>query len=285
MMNKKAKKKKITMVTAYDTPSAIHVDKALIDILLVGDSVGMVELGYETTLPVTMEDIIHHCQAVTRGCKRPLIVADMPFGSFEACEKDAVRNAARILKEGGGVDAVKIEGGAVRAGTIKRVVESGVAVMGHIGLTPQSFSALGGFRAQGRSTKEALKLVEDALALEKAGCFGMVIECVPAVVAKAITEAVSIPTIGIGAGPYTDGQVLVYHDMLGMMQHHHHAQFTPSFCKQYATVGYAIQNGLADYKHDVENELFPTKDFSPYKISKQDEDEFIKEFNNLYSAK
>eukprot|EP00511_Aplanochytrium_stocchinoi_P009392 CAMPEP_0204864462 /NCGR_PEP_ID=MMETSP1348-20121228/4079_1 /ASSEMBLY_ACC=CAM_ASM_000700 /TAXON_ID=215587 /ORGANISM="Aplanochytrium stocchinoi, Strain GSBS06" /LENGTH=289 /DNA_ID=CAMNT_0052015107 /DNA_START=361 /DNA_END=1230 /DNA_ORIENTATION=+ len=273
------------MVTAYDYPSAVHVDKAGIDILLVGDSVGMVELGYDTTLPVTMDEMIHHCKAVTRGCRRPLIVSDLPFGSFEASPVQAIQNASRILKEGGGVDAVKVEGGRARAETIGKIVESGIAVMGHIGLTPQSYSVLGGFRAQGRSTQEALNLIDDAIALEKAGCFGMVIECVPAVVAKAVTEAVSIPTIGIGSGPYTDGQVLVYHDMLGMMQHHHHAEFTPKFCKQYATVGHLIQQGLADYKADVENQSFPSEHYSPYQISKEDEEEFLHEFSKKYRQK
>lgn len=222
-----------------------------------------------------MSMMIHHCQAVTRGCHRPLIVADMPFGSFEASAELAVTNSVRLMKEGR-VDCVKVEGGKDREHLVNAIVKAGVAVMGHIGLTPQAFSALGGFKAQGKTSDQALKLIDDAIAIQNAGAFAIVIECVPAIVAKMVTEHVSIPTIGIGSGKFTDGQVLVYHDLLGFMQHHHHAQFTPSFCKQYATVGYEIQNGLAQYKAEVEQNVFPDESFSPYKISQEEEAKFLK---------
>jgi 3-methyl-2-oxobutanoate hydroxymethyltransferase len=272
-----AKKKKgvpITMVTAYDFPSAVHVDKAGIDIVLIGDSVGMVELGYETTIPVTLDEIIHHCKAVVRGCRRPLLVGDMPFGTYEVSAQQASLNAIRLMKETG-VDCVKVEGGLKRIEAVKAIVHCGIAVMGHIGLTPQAYSGLGGFKSQGKTAAAALDLIKDAQALEEAGAFATVIECVPAVVAREVARAVRIPVIGIGAGPYTDGQVLVYHDMLGMLQHHHHAQFTPMFCKQYATVGYAIQEGLANFRNEVERGEFPDANFSPYKISPDEERLFL----------
>jgi|GEM_PF-36812 len=271
LLLKKRKGIPISMVTAYDFPSAVHVDKAGVDILLVGDSVGMVELGYETTLPVTLDDMVHHCKAVCRGCRRPLIVGDLPFGTYERSADQAITSAMRLMKETQ-IDCIKLEG--PRIETIKAIVESGIAVMGHIGLTPQSFSALGGFKAQGRDAHKAVLLIEQAVALEKAGCFGMVIECVPPLVAKAVTEAVTIPVIGIGAGGYTDGQVLVFHDMLGMMQHHHHAEFTPQFCKQYASVGFTIQEGLAQYIREVESKEFPGDEFSPYIMSSEEESIF-----------
>mmetsp|Transcript_8022 Transcript_8022/g.14211 ORF Transcript_8022/g.14211 Transcript_8022/m.14211 type:complete len:350 (+) Transcript_8022:102-1151(+) len=272
---RKRKGKAISMVTAYDFPSAVHVDKAGIDVVLIGDSVGMVELGYDTTLPVTLDEILYHCKTVTRGCRRPLIVADLPFGSYEISSEQAASNAIRLMKEGGGVDAVKLEGGRKRLDAVKAILDCGIAVMGHIGLTPQSFSGLGGFKAQGRSAKAAIDIIKDAEALQEAGCFAAVLECVPAIVAREVTRAVDIPIIGIGAGPHTDGQVLVYHDMLGMLQHYHHAEFTPQFCKQYATVGYAIQEGLAQYKVDVEQRKFPDENYSPYKISAEEEKMFL----------
>ncbi|CAK9065562.1 3-methyl-2-oxobutanoate hydroxymethyltransferase 1 [Durusdinium trenchii] len=225
----------------------------------------MVELGHETTLPVTLDDIIHHCQAVCRGCRRPLLVADLPFGSFEASPEQAVRSATRIMKETN-MDSVKVEGGRKRVESVRAIVDAGIAVMGHIGLTPQSFS---------RSATKAYDLIKDAEALQDAGVFAMVLECVPAIVAQQVAKAVDVPVIGIGAGPHTDGQVLVFHDMLGMMQHHHHAQFTPQFCKQYATVGYAIQEGLAEYKSDVEQRKFPDESYSPYKIPEAEAAKFL----------
>jgi len=257
---------KITMVTAYDYPSAVHVDNAGIDIVLVGDSVGMVQMGYDTTLPVTLEDMLLHCKAVRRGCQRPLLVGDMPFGSYEACNVEAMRNAYRLIKEGG-MDCVKMEGGSPsRVRTVEAVVDGGVAVMGHIGLTPQSFSTLGGFRVQGKTAAKATQLLKEARALEEAGAFALVIECVPEPVAELVTQAVNIPTIGIGAGGKTNGQVLVYHDLLGMMQHHHHAKVAPKFCKQYASVGTMIEEALVNYREEVKSAAFPGADFSPYKM-------------------
>lgn len=214
----------LTMVTAYDYPSAVHVDNAGIDLILVGDSVGMVVHGHDTTQPVTMDDMVLHCRAVTRGVSRPFVIGDLPFGSYELGPRQAVRSAMRLVKEAQ-VDAVKLEGGGPRrVEAVAAIVEAGVAVMGHVGLNPQAISVLGGFRAMGRTAEEAARVVEEAQALEKAGCFAVVLECVPAVVGRLVTESLSVPTIGIGAGPSTSGQVLVYHDLLGMMQHPHHAK-------------------------------------------------------------
>ena len=260
----------ITMVTAYTYPSAVHVDTAGIDILLVGDSLGMVELGYETTLPVTMDEMVHHAKAVSRGAERPLLVADLPFGSYEASHQQAHSNAIRFLKEAG-MDAVKLEGGRSRAATIRHLVESGVAVMGHIGLTPQHISTLGGFRAQGKTLQSAQSLLHDALSLQAAGVFSLVVECVPAPVAAAIQRALSIPVIGIGAGGGVAGQVLVYHDLLGFFQHAHHAKVSPRFSKRYADIGAAIQRGLEEYAREVRSGVFPGEQYSPYKMTGEDE--------------
>mmetsp|Transcript_8981 Transcript_8981/g.13176 ORF Transcript_8981/g.13176 Transcript_8981/m.13176 type:complete len:413 (-) Transcript_8981:47-1285(-) len=276
MAAKKRRGEKITMVTAYDFPSAVHVDRAGVDVLLVGDSCAMVELGFETTQPITLDQMIHHCQAVKRGApNRPLLVGDMPFGSYEYKDVDiALKNAYRMVKEGG-MDAIKFEGGSeARANTVKHVVEGGVAVLGHVGLTPQAISVLGGFRAQGRTAANARSLLDDALRLQDAGAFAVVLECVPANVATAITEALEVPTIGIGAGGGTSGQVLVFHDLLGMLSHPHHEEFVPRFCKQYARVGMEITNGLAQFKEEVESGAFPGNDYSPYKMSKREEEMF-----------
>eukprot|EP00948_MAST-09A_sp_MAST-9A-sp1_P001826 g1826.t1 len=261
------KKKKISMVTAYDYPSAVHVDRADIDILLVGDSVAMVSLGHKNTLPVTVDEMIYHCRAVSRGNSRCLLVGDMPFGSYEEGPAKALETAQRFLKEGN-ADVVKLEGGAARASSIKHIVESGgIAVMGHIGLTPQSISVLGGFRSQGRSVDATKKLLNDALALQDAGCFALVIECVPADVGKLITQHLDIPTIGIGAGGHTSGQVLVYHDLLGIMEHPHFKAMTPGFCKTYGHIGSDIHRALVNYREDVESGIFPGEQFSPYRMS------------------
>lgn len=289
LTSQKRRGRKITMVTAYDFPSAMHVQRANIDMILVGDSAAMVELGYDTTQPITLEQIIHHCQAVYRGVqasmnrssdvnpKKPLVVGDMPFGSYEYKDVDiALKNAYRMVKEGG-VDAVKLEGGSERrAETIKHLVDGGVAVMGHIGLTPQAISVIGGFRAQGRTAARARELVDQALRLQDAGAFSIVLECVPANVAKAVTETLEIPTIGIGAGNGTSGQVLVYHDMLGMMSHPHHEEFMPKFCKSYAQVGLAITKGLDEFKKDVESGNFPSDEYSPYIMNDQEKSLFEK---------
>jgi len=261
------------MVTAYNYPQALHLDLAGIDVCLVGDSLGMVELGYETTQPVTMDEMLHHCKAVARGAQHPLLVGDMPFGSYEINPELALANAFRFIKEGH-MDCVKLEGGQERAETVKKIVSGGVAVMGHIGLTPQAISVLGGFRAQGRTAAKARVLVDDALALQDAGAFALVIECVPPAVADAVTEALEIPTIGIGAGPGTTGQVLVFHDMLGMCTHPHHAAFTPKFCKQFSDLGAEIRRGLEDFKSKVETDAFPSLEYSPYKMRKDEEAAF-----------
>jgi len=273
----RAKGTPITMSTAYSYPSAVHVDSANIDAILVGDSLAMVEIGLDNTLSVDVEQMLYHCKAVSRGASRCLLVGDMPFGSYEECPNVAYRNAIRFLKEGG-MDAVKVEGGIERCDVVKKLVDGGVAVMGHIGLTPQKISTLGGFRAQGKTVKGANKLIRDAKALEEAGAFAIVVECVPAQVAKAITRAVSVPTIGIGAGQHTSGQILVYHDLLGMYQHAHHAKVSPKFCKRYSDIGVMIQDALNEYGEDVRTGKFPSVEFSPYKMNKNDLQAFM---NNM----
>lgn len=263
------------MVTAYDYPSAVHVNEAGLDILLVGDSAAMVVHGHDTTLPLTLEEMLVHCRAVSRGAPRPFLVGDLPFGTFETGPAEAIASSVRLLKEGG-VDAVKIEGGfPARAEAVAAVVAAGVAVMGHVGLTPQSVSAIGGFRPTGQSVRSAVRVIRDAKALEAAGVFAIVLECVPPMVAAAVTRSVSVPTIGIGAGPHVSGQVLVYHDLLGMMQHPHHAKVTPKFCKQYARVGDVVQQALSQYAADVADGTFPGEAFSPYKMGAGAEDALL----------
>ncbi|XBI16912.1 hypothetical protein VPH35_059080 [Triticum aestivum] len=264
----------ITVVTAYDYPSAVHVDSAGIDVCLVGDSAAMVVHGHDTTLPISLDVMLEHCRAVARGASRPLLVGDLSFGCYESSSTQAVDSAVRVLKEGG-MDAIKLEGGAPsRISAAKAIVEAGIAVMGHVGLTPQAISVLGGFRPQGKTVDSAIKVVETALALQEAGCFSVVLECVPAPVAAAATSALKIPTIGIGAGPFCSGQVLVYHDLLGMMQHPHHAKVTPKFCKQFGNVGSVINKALSDYKQEVETRSFPGPSHTPYKITATDVDGF-----------
>ncbi|XP_057424080.1 3-methyl-2-oxobutanoate hydroxymethyltransferase 2, mitochondrial-like [Lotus japonicus] len=281
LRQKHKKSEPISMVTAYDYPSAVPVDMAGIDICLVGDSAAMVVHGYDTTLPITIDEMLVHCRAVARGAKTPLLVGDLPFGTYECSPNQAVDAAVRILKEGR-MDAIKLEGGSPsRIVAAKAIVEAGIAVMGHVGLTPQAISVLGGFRPQGRNVASAVKVVETALALQEAGCFSVVLECVPAPVAAAATAALQIPTIGIGAGPFCSGQVLVYHDLLGMLQHPHHAKVTPKFCKQYARVGDVITKALVEYKEDVINGSFPDAQHSPYKISETDANGFLNELQRL----
>ncbi|XWS32123.1 hypothetical protein CRYUN_Cryun23aG0133900 [Craigia yunnanensis] len=271
----------ITVVTAYDYPSAVHLDNAGIDICLVGDSASMVVHGHDTTLPISLEEMLVHCRAVARGARRPLLVGDLPFGSYETNTSQAVDTAVRVLKEGG-MDAIKLEGGSpARITAAKAIVEAGIAVIGHVGLTPQAISVLGGFRPQGKNVSSALKVVETAMALQEAGCFSVVLECVPAPVAAAATSALQIPTIGIGAGPFCSGQVLVYHDLLGMLQHPHHAKVTPKFCKQYAHVGDVINKALLEYKEEVTNGLFPGPSHSPYKMNADDANGFSEELEKL----
>ena len=248
------------------------MDQAGIDILLVGDSAAMVVHGHDTTLPVTLEEMLVHCRAAARGARRPLLVGDLPFGCYEASAKQAVGSAVRMLKEGG-MDAVKLEGGSPsRVTAAKAVAEAGIAVMGHVGLTPQAISVLGGFRPCGRSAHEALEVIRRAQALQAAGCFSLVIECMPPAVAAAVTAAVDIPTIGIGAGPGCSGQVLVFHDLLGFMQHPHHAKVAPKFSKQYAAVGQVIHDALAAFREDVTSRQFPDQKHSPYTIPQDEAD-------------
>ena len=250
----KRKGKRIAMLTAYDYSTARLEDEAGIHAILVGDSLGNVVLGYEDTLSVTMEDMIHHGRAVARGAKNALVVVDMPFMSYQTSVYDAVVNAGRLMKEGR-AQAVKLEGGAEVAAQVKAIVEAGIPVMGHLGLTPQSINAFGGFKVQGKTEAAARKLIEDAKALEAAGAFSVVLECVPAKLAAKVTEAVGIPTIGIGAGAGCDGQVLVYQDMLGMF-----SDFTPKFVKRYANVGEAMREAFATYVDEVGAGTFPAEE-------------------------
>ncbi len=247
----KDENRKITMLTAYDYSMAKVLDAAGIDSILVGDSLGMVFQGNDTTLPVTIEDIIYHTKAVVRGVSRALIVADMPFLSYHISKEEAIRNAGRIIKEGG-AEAVKIEGGAYFAETIAAIVSSQIPVMGHIGLTPQSVNVFGGFKVQGKNAESALQILNDAKTLEKAGVFAITLEGVPELLAKEISETVRIPVIGIGAGRYCDGQVLVINDMLGMF-----SDFVPKFVKQFARLNVNINQAVSDYIHEVQNGEFP----------------------------
>ncbi|XP_057780407.1 3-methyl-2-oxobutanoate hydroxymethyltransferase 1, mitochondrial-like [Salvia miltiorrhiza] len=278
---KHRRREPITMVTAYDYPSAVHLDTAGIDICLVGDSAAMVVHGHDTTLPITLDEMLVHCRAVARGARRPLLVGDLPFGTYESSTQQAVDTAVRVLKEGG-MDAIKLEGGAPsRITAAKGIVEAGIAVIGHVGLTPQAISVLGGFRPQGRNIDSAVKVVETSMALQESGCFAVVLECVPPPVAAAATSALQIPTIGIGAGPFCSGQVLVYHDLLGMLQHPHHAKVTPKFCKQYAHVGEAIGKALSEYREEVTSGAFPGAAHSTYKIGAADTDGFLQALEKL----
>ncbi|MBI5442902.1 MAG: 3-methyl-2-oxobutanoate hydroxymethyltransferase [Deltaproteobacteria bacterium] len=242
---------KITMVTAYDFPTAGLVDQVGIDLVLVGDSLGMVCLGYPDTVPVTMDEMVHHTAAVARANPSFLVVGDLPFLSYQVSEEDAVRNAGRLVKEGR-ADCVKLEGGVTQADKVEAIVRAGMPVMGHIGLTPQTATQLGGFKVQGRDPRAARTLMEDAKAVEEAGAFAVVLECVPSALATQMTEALSIPTIGIGAGPGCDGQVLVLHDLVGLYD-----RFTPKFVKKYANLSEEIRKALAAYKNEVESGAFP----------------------------
>jgi 3-methyl-2-oxobutanoate hydroxymethyltransferase len=246
----KERGERITMLTAYDFPTARLVDKAGVDAVLVGDSLAMVVLGHDTTLAVTMDEMLHHARAVSRGARRALRVGDMPFLSYQADAAEAVRNAGRFLKEAG-MDAVKLEGGRDVEAAVRAIVRAGIPVMGHVGLQPQSVHRLGGFRVQGRTAEAALALVDDARLLEDAGCFALVLESVPARVAEAITARVRIPTIGIGAGPGTDGQVLVLHDLVGL------TETQPRFAVRNAAAGAEIERAAASFRRDVERGAFP----------------------------
>jgi 3-methyl-2-oxobutanoate hydroxymethyltransferase len=251
LLEMKRRGEKIVMVTAYDAPSGRLADAAGVDLILVGDSSGMVVHGRESTVPVTLEEILFMTQWVTRGAKRPVVVADMPFGTYEASDEQAIANAVRLVKEGG-ADAVKLERGGTTIDRAKAIVGAGIPVMGHVGLTPQTATVLGGFKAQGRTAGRAEQLLEDAVGLQDAGCFAIVLEAVPPPVARAATLALAVPTIGIGAGGDTDGQVLVWHDMLGYYEGH-----APRFVKRYAQLGEAIVDALGRYAEEVRSGAFP----------------------------
>jgi len=243
--------KKIRMVTAYDYPTAVIIEKTGIEMILVGDSLGMVVLGYDGTVPVTVEDIIHHAKPVVKGAPNTHIVADMPFMSYQVSIEDAIRNAGRLIKESG-ADSVKLEGGLDYSSTVKAIVKAGIPVMGHIGLTPQTAGSLGGFKVQGKDAKAAQNLIDSAIALEDAGAFAIVLECIPAPLAKIISQKLTIPTIGIGAGVYCDGQVLVTQDMLGLFD-----RFVPKFVKQYAQIGQLELEAFNKYAEEVALGVFP----------------------------
>jgi 3-methyl-2-oxobutanoate hydroxymethyltransferase len=247
----KRRGQKLAMVTAYDFPSGRIADEAGVELVLVGDSAGMVVLGNESTVPVTMEELLMLTRAVTRGARRPLVVADMPFGSFQVSDEKAVENAIRFVKEAG-ADAVKLEGAGPMLTRVQSIVQAGIPVMGHVGLTPQSATMLGGFKTQGKTAEAARQLVEDAVALEEAGAFSVVLEAIPAPVAAEVTQRLSVPTIGIGAGRGTDGQVLVYHDLLGLTEGH-----LPRFVKRYANLSREIRDALEAYAEEVRAGTFP----------------------------
>jgi len=249
----KAERTPIVMVTAYDAPSARLVDEAGVDVILVGDSLGMTVLGYDSTLPVTMDDMLRHTAAVVRGAKRALVVADMPFMSFQISAEESLRNAGRFLAEAGAA-AVKLEGGVDVAPVVRRLVGAGIPVMGHVGLTPQSVHQLGGYRVQGKETAAALAVLEDCRALEEAGAFSVVLECIPAELAEMVSAEVAIPAIGIGAGVGCDGQVQVFHDLLGL------GEFTPKHAKRYAEVGDAVRAAVESYAGEVRERTFPAKE-------------------------
>ena len=261
---KKAKQSgdKITMLTAYDYSTARLEDEAGVDAILVGDSLGMVVLGYKNTLPVTMEDMIHHSRAVSRGAKSAMVVTDMPFMSYQTSVYDAVKNAGRLIKEGC-ADAVKLEGGVKFAEHIRAIADASIPVMGHVGMTPQSVNAFGGFKVQGKSAEDAKRVIADAKAVQDAGAFAVVMECVPSALTAYISHELTIPVIGIGAGAGCDGQVLVYQDMLGM-----YSDFTPKFVKQFADVGEEMKNAFQNYFNEVKSGAFPAEEHT-FKISEE----------------
>ena len=254
LLERKRKSERIVMLTAYDFPMAKLVDEAGVDIVLVGDSLGMVVLGYETTTPVTMEDMLHHAKAARRGVARALLIGDMPFLSFRTSLAEAVRNAARFVQEAG-CDAVKVEWKLGIEDTVKAIVDAGIPVMGHVGLTPQTAASEGGFGMRGKDAESAVRIVTQALALQEVGCFAMVLECLPDLVAQEITQQLSIPTIGIGSGPHCDGQVLVTYDLLGLFE-----RFTPRFAKRYADLAATIRAAAAAYAQDVRTGAFPGRE-------------------------
>ena len=254
--DKKKKGEKLTMLTAYDFPTASVVDEAGVDMILVGDSLGMVVLGYDSTLPVTMDVMIHHTKAVSRAVKHAMVIGDMPFLSYQISPEEALRNAGRFLQEAG-AEAVKLEGGREVADVVRKMTVAGIPVMAHLGLTPQSILQFGGFKVQGRTEAAAIRIIEAAKILEQAGAFSVVLECVPTTLARTITESLGIPTIGIGAGVHCDGQVLVIHDLLGMFD-----RFTPTFVKQYANLNQQMKAAVTQYLDEVRSGAFPDENHS-----------------------
>jgi len=269
LQSKKQKGEKITMLTAYDYPFARLLDEAGVDSILVGDSLGMVMLGYESTLPVSMEEMLHHVKAVKKGVKRAFLIGDLPFMSYQASKEEAIKNAGLLMKAG--CDAIKLEGGKEVFDTVKFIVDMGIPVLGHIGLTPQSVSKLGGYRVQGRDKKSALRILESAMALEAAGAFGIVLECIPYLLAKLITEKISIITIGIGAGPFCDGQVLVLHDLLGIFE-----DKKPKFVKVYANLAPIIKQAISSFIDEIKTKKFPDLHHA-YALPKEVWEEILKE--------
>ena len=269
LQSKKQKGEKITMLTAYDYPFARLLDEAGVDSILVGDSLGMVMLGYESTLPVSMEEMLHHVKAVKKGVKRAFLIGDLPFMSYQASKEEAIKNAGLLMKAG--CDAIKLEGGKEVFDTVKFIVDMGIPVLGHIGLTPQSVSKLGGYRVQGRDKKSALRILESAMALEAAGAFGIVLECIPYLLAKLITEKISIITIGIGAGPFCDGQVLVLHDLLGIFE-----DKKPKFVKVYADLAPIIKQAIGSFIDEIKTKKFPDLHHA-YALPKEVWEEILKE--------
>lgn len=263
---KKAQGKKITMMTAYDYPTANLVDRSGIDTILVGDSLGMVVLGYDSTVPVTMEEMLHHCRAVCRGAKRAFVIGDMPFMSYQVSISKAVENAGRFIKDAG-CDCVKLEGGSEMAPVVKAIVNAGIPVCAHIGLTPQTATKLSGFKVQGKDAESAKELIDSARDLEDAGAFMIVMECIPDLVAEKITSTLVIPTIGIGAGKGCDGQVLVYHDLVGLFE-----RFTPRFVKQYMNLAPIIKDALVKYREEVESGAFPGPEHT-FKMKQEEADD------------
>ena len=271
LLKQKQSGEKITMLTAYDYTTARIMDECGVNSILVGDSLGMVMLGYENTLPVTMEDMIHHTRAVARGANNAFIVADMPFMSYQASVREAVLNAGRLIKEGG-ANAVKLEGGAEVCEQIRAIVNASIPVVAHLGLTPQSVNVFGGFKVQGKSADKAKKLIDDALMIQEAGACAVTLEGIPAKLAEIITKKLFIPTIGIGAGNGCDGQVLVYQDMLGMTVGH-----TPKFAKRFADIGELMRKGITDYITEVKNGTFPSEEHT-YSIDEDVINEIVKEY-------
>ena len=267
LLEMKRRGDKVVMITAYDAPAARLADEAGVELILVGDTAAMVMLGHESTVPVTLDEMIFLTRAVTRAARRPLVVGDLPFGTYEVSDEQAVASAIRMVKEGG-ADVVKLEGAGRMLSRVRAIADSNIGVMGHIGLTPQSATKLGGFKAQGRSADAATKLYDDALALQEAGAFSIVLEAVPAPVAARVSAALAVPTIGIGAGAGTDGQVLVWHDMLGM-----YAGRTPRFVKRYAEIAESIGDAVAQYAHEVRTGAFPEEQHT-YGISAEELERF-----------